>query len=329
MLPNRVPDPTTETGARPPRNPAPAPTTTRPGGAGSIVPPEYQDQYQQQSGRRPGSGGPSGNNRPTVPGTASSRLPNGAHAGSVWIGNRWYTVQEAYDYYDRLSPRQLAVLRRQVTDAMGWSSRQVPDSYLPGAWERYVNSAATRNLSAPGVYRAGPLDFLRQGGVQSGGSGGSGGSSGGGGGGGYGGYGGGGGGGGGGGAGGASTNVTRQTSVSTNLTNASTAKRLLNDTLTQYLGRAATRKEQAKFLAALNAAEAANPSVSTGQSVTRSTTDGMNSQSNVQSNQTSAGGVDAIQEAIDYAKSRKGYAEHQVATTYMDAFVSALRGPGG
>lgn len=115
---------------------------------------------------------------------------------------------------------------------------------------------------------------------------------------GYGSYGGGGGGGGGG---------------SVSLTNYTTAKAILNQAMSAWLGRQASEAEVSNFLALLNEQEKANPVVQdfSGDIAIQS------------------GGFDPQQFAEDFAKAQPGSGEYQAVTTYLDAFLSALSSRGG
>lgn len=101
------------------------------------------------------------------------------------------------------------------------------------------------------------------------------------------------------------------------LTDEGTARRLLNTALTGYLGRSATDDENRAFLKALNVQERENPSITktTGYSSGRNTTQ----------EQMVTGGMDKNDFADRFAKSQQGYAEYQAATTYLDAFIGALK----
>lgn len=116
-------------------------------------------------------------------------------------------------------------------------------------------------------------------------------------------------GGGGGGGGGYSGPITQ-----TRLTDPTTAENLLDTSLKNYLGRAATGKEKAEFVKALNRYEAQNPTVTTpmgpGSSVT-------------------TGGAQPTVFAEQFAQKQEGAAEYQAATTYLDAFLSAIKNPVG
>jgi hypothetical protein len=116
-------------------------------------------------------------------------------------------------------------------------------------------------------------------------------------------------GGGGGGGGGSST------SVSMRLTDPDSATALVDDALTRYLGREANGRERAAFVTALNRYEQANPTVTQAVS-------GGGSVSSV-----TRGGANPSQFARDWAQSREGAAEHEAATTFFDAFLSAIENP--
>jgi hypothetical protein len=101
------------------------------------------------------------------------------------------------------------------------------------------------------------------------------------------------------------------------LTDEGSARKLLNNALSGYLGRTATDDENRAFLKALNLQERENPSVTktTGYSSGRNTTQ----------QQVVTGGMDKNDFADRFAKSQQGYAEYQAATTYLDAFIGALQ----
>lgn len=110
---------------------------------------------------------------------------------------------------------------------------------------------------------------------------------------------------GGGGGGGSSTTSQIQ------LTNPDQAKQLINTAMASLLGRRATGEEYKKFLTTLNEAERSSPIVTTVEGDTVTVT----------------GGTSSAQIAEDYVTSRPDYAEYQAATTFMDAFISALDDP--
>lgn len=120
------------------------------------------------------------------------------------------------------------------------------------------------------------------------------------------------GGGGGGGGGGATSTVT-----TTSLSSPSTARRLINQAMTSYLGREPTSGERQKFMNALNSAERSNPTV---QEVTVS--DDGTAQTQVVKQ-----GLDVAGFTEDFAKSRPDYAEYRASTEFMQAFMDILQGP--
>lgn len=118
-----------------------------------------------------------------------------------------------------------------------------------------------------------------------------------------------GGGGGGGGGGGYAGPITQ-----TRLTDPTTAEGLLDTSLKNYLGRAATKKEKSEFLRALNKYEAENPTVTTPMGPGGSVT---------------TGGAQPTVFAEQFAQAQEGVAEYGAATTYFDAFLGALGNPVG
>jgi hypothetical protein len=121
-----------------------------------------------------------------------------------------------------------------------------------------------------------------------------------------------------GGAGGPSTTSYSEENV--NLTNPSTARSLIQQSLTSYLGRDATDDEQNSFLKALNAAEKRSPSVTKSVSTT---TPGVGT-SRTESETSSRGGFNPSTFAEEYAQGQEGAAEFQAATTLLDTFIGSL-----
>ncbi len=121
-----------------------------------------------------------------------------------------------------------------------------------------------------------------------------------------------------GGGGGGGPRTTRSVSESVNLADPSTARGLIDATISQYLGRNPTDTEYANFTAALNAAQKKNPSIT--QSVT---TSGVGTSS---SRSVTKGGMDEAQFAREYAQSQEGVAELSAATTGLDSFIDAIGG---
>lgn len=114
------------------------------------------------------------------------------------------------------------------------------------------------------------------------------------------------------------TKVIPRSSV--DLTDPTQAKGLINDVLSQMLGRAANPEELSQFTATLNAAERANPEVTT----TSTTYDAGEP---VSSSTVSTGGLDRRQVMIDRAQSLPDYGAYQAATTYADALFRAIQSP--
>lgn len=88
------------------------------------------------------------------------------------------------------------------------------------------------------------------------------------------------------------------------LSNAGDARVLVDNALTEYLGRAATEEESSAFLKLLNSQERANPTISTPGSQT--------------------GGVNREQVAKEFGRSRKDAAEFMADTQYMDWFMNKI-----
>ena len=103
------------------------------------------------------------------------------------------------------------------------------------------------------------------------------------------------------------------TSRQIRLTDPQGARTLIDNALESYLGRRATTDEQQQFLKALNVQEQRNPTV------TRTTSGGGATTS------VTTGGFNPSTFAEDYAQGMEGAAEFQAATTYLDAFINALR----
>jgi len=116
-----------------------------------------------------------------------------------------------------------------------------------------------------------------------------------------------------------STVAQRQVSLS----DPEEARRILNDALSNQLGRRATQEEMDDFQAALNDAQRANPVLQ--QSTTN--TDG---KGNTTVSSTASGGLDVGGFTDEYARSgdhEKEYARYQAATTYTNALLQAIQAP--
>lgn len=118
--------------------------------------------------------------------------------------------------------------------------------------------------------------------------------------------------------------TTTNTQVS--LSDPTEANAVFIDALKQRLGRAPTEPEKHSFLAALNAAQRANPTVTKTQYTLDEKTGGYNTTTG-----TTSGGVNAGQFADDFAmkNNKTEYGANQAATTYFDAMMGALGAPGG
>lgn len=114
--------------------------------------------------------------------------------------------------------------------------------------------------------------------------------------------------------------TSTQVSKSENLTNPSTARSLIKQSLTSYLGRDATDDEQNSFLKALNTAEKRSPSVTKSVSTT---TPGVGT-SRTESETSSRGGFNPSTFAEEYAQGQEGAAEFQAATNLLDTFIGSL-----
>jgi hypothetical protein len=121
------------------------------------------------------------------------------------------------------------------------------------------------------------------------------------------------------GSGGPTTTFSRTESV--NLTEPGQARSFLDSALGGYLGRMPTQKEYASFLKALNMGQEESPTI-TEQTVRSS---GGGSTQTVRSNVKTTGGFDERQFATEYAKSRPEYAETQLSTTGLQAFLDLLK----
>lgn len=213
-----------------------------------------------------------------------------------------YTTVPAYGYIDggagwnRFTPAELKLLDAAAFAFAGYDISKSRPSLYPRVFRMAV--AQSQNLYAQGIMRD-PMEVL--GDIASGMYFGAPGDDSGGGGGSY---------GGGGGGGGGTTTVT-----TVNLTNADTAKRLINQAMGSYLGREATKEERKKFLKVLNEGERENPTIQT-----------ITADASGQS-QTVEGGFDAAQFSEEFSQSRPDYAEYRAATDLMDAFLGILQGP--
>lgn len=114
-------------------------------------------------------------------------------------------------------------------------------------------------------------------------------------------------------------------SESVNLTDPMTARNLVDQVLTQSLGRRATSREQERFFKALTAAEEAMPKITEQTSI--STPMGPGRTSSRQRTRTT-GGMNESVFAEEFARSQEGAGEFQTATVALDAFMDAIKGIG-
>jgi hypothetical protein len=233
------------------------------------------------------------NARLNLPPLTPQQAAQGVYHGSNIVGvsnvvkDTFIPTQESWKGYSTLDAAGNATFDK-IMDA------KYPKGWLP-SWKKGVYSEIVQ-MSLTHTNQTGqrisPLDagmlYYVQGGGAGGGSGGSGG-------------------GGGGGGGGYSGPVTQ-----TRLTDPDTAEYIVNQSLTQYLGRAASQKESAAFLKALNRHERANPTVTTPTGAAGSV---------------ATGGSNAQAYAEEYAQSRKGASEHTAAVDFLNTFLSSLGNP--
>lgn len=116
--------------------------------------------------------------------------------------------------------------------------------------------------------------------------------------------------------------TTMQRTRSVNLTDPMSARKLVDDALSSYLGRRANADEQERFLQTLNKAERRAPTVTSQVSTT---TPGGPAMTTVESEVMSSGGFNPTVFAEEFARGQQGAGEYQAATTYLDTFIDALR----
>lgn len=126
-----------------------------------------------------------------------------------------------------------------------------------------------------------------------------------------------------GGGGGAYTGpvTTKSRDKVVNLTDPSQAQILVDDALTQYLGRDATEEERVEFYKALNRLEKKNPQIQTS---TQTVTPKGNALRVSKSSSTTRGGIDARVVAEEYAASRPEAAETAMSGQLMDWFMEKV-----
>jgi hypothetical protein len=109
------------------------------------------------------------------------------------------------------------------------------------------------------------------------------------------------------------------TAISVPHTDPDTAKGLVNQALSTYLGKEASPEELDKFIASLQQHSAENADMTTR---TTTTSPGGSTQSSQ-----STGGINAQQYAVDWARAQEGSAEFQAASGYFDEFIQAIQNP--
>ena len=119
------------------------------------------------------------------------------------------------------------------------------------------------------------------------------------------------------------TGSKSQTRRSVDLTDPSTAKALVNDVLSRQLGRAATDAEVEEFRNVLNAAERANPTV-TSSTTTYQNGDAVSQSSTTSGGLGSAGAQQVVEDAVSVLPERQSY---QAAATYFNALLGSLGSP--
>lgn len=120
--------------------------------------------------------------------------------------------------------------------------------------------------------------------------------------------------------------TTTSTSRTVNLSAPREASSLVDAALAQRLGRAATKQEKAKFLAALNAAEKREPATTTS---TTTTTGAGTEKVSSDSSSTTSGGVNpsAFAEEWSLGHNKDEAGSFQALAEYMPAFYAALGAP--
>lgn len=116
--------------------------------------------------------------------------------------------------------------------------------------------------------------------------------------------------------------TTTNTSTSVNLSTQADVSAAAYDIARTLLGRAPTDAEIAKYTSVINARERANPTTTT----TTTTTQPGGSSSSSSSTSGGFSAAAAQDEIRKQAQATEGYAEHQAATTYFNAFMQMLGG---
>ena len=223
-----------------------------------------------------------------------SGLPSYLSGNQTYVGNRDVVIPMAQEFIYNFTPEQSEMLYQATANTLGYDPGRSRDR-LFSTWNSLVDEARVNqvdpfyllSLRANGTEL---YPFVELSESSSGG-------------------------GGGGGVGGPSTSIVRTTQITT----PDGAKRLVNQAMTSFLGREATKDEIDAFTKLLNEEERANPTVQTMTSTP--------SGSVMEQSQTIEGGFDQAQFTADYAQSRPDYAEYRAATDLMGAFMSIIDGP--
>jgi len=243
--------------------------------------------------------------RPTAPGTVywgtrevPTNMPNRASTGrGVAQEDRFEKTQDAKDRYALLSNAEWNKLSSTMDKYYG--AGRWEKGWVRGFWEESVN-IADYALRSEGL-RMTPFDAFdillsRSGGREGGSSGGGGG-------------------------GGGGPSIFEETQRTVDLSSPTEARGFLENSMYGFLGRRPTGNEYKTFLSALNAAQEAQPDVTTSRSVRNVGGATMRTSSDVRR----TGGVDRQQFATEFARAQEGAAETAVSTTAVNAFMDLLR----
>lgn len=123
---------------------------------------------------------------------------------------------------------------------------------------------------------------------------------------------------------------TTRTTVNRNvdLTNPGEARRLINQVLAEYLGRDASDEQFNEFLASLNRSQELAPVTTTStatETIVGVDEDGYDT--SVETDTRTEGGIDPLQQAIDFARSAPDFVEMQAGMTYMNALEGVIASP--
>lgn len=224
--------------------------------------------------------------RPTNPNEYVRMMPAetlqaGRLSATVW------GIDKAKAYFARMDPQQMSRVQDYVNSIYGYEVKNLPT--VQAEWNKALEGSAYQSRFIEPITVFQYMDEMA---AKSTGMYGAGGS-----------------GGGGGGGGGYSGPVT---STQVQLSSASDAEFLVDQALTNYLGRQADEQERENFWALLKKGQAANPT-------TTVTTPGVGSSSSV-----TTGGFNEQQAATEFALSQKDSAEYMANTQYMDWLMESV-----